>query len=118
MNLTGVIAEFAIPGGLTVTRSVAGSYVSGVYQDGLTSTIAMGACVQPARPKDVQALPEGLRSEQALLVFTAVALNAATAAGAKGDTFAFEGATYEVRQTEPWNQMAGFYKAIAVKVTP
>jgi hypothetical protein len=118
MNLSGIISSFALPGGLELTRYEAGFFSHGQHVEGATSEVKVDPiAVYPAKPQDVLALPEGLRSEEALTLLSYEELRAAKApSGAKGDTFTYGGEDFEIRAVEHW-EVAGFYRGVATKVS-
>jgi hypothetical protein len=118
MNLGGVIQSFRLPGGLTATRYSPGSYVDGLWVDGGTEQVAFDpVAVMPLTGKEVEVLPEGLRSKNAIQLLSTVQPKAADeSAGSKGDAFTYDGQTFEVRVVENWSALAGYWRAVAVEV--
>ncbi len=45
----------------TLHRTAPGQFVDGVWETGAASTLTVQGSLQPLRPREVQALPEGLR---------------------------------------------------------
>jgi len=52
---------------IRVTRYKGGLYVDGVYQRGRLSSFTTLASVQPAKPRDLERLPEGERTGDAVI---------------------------------------------------
>lgn len=117
MNLSSVVGSFS-NAALTVTRYAAGTRANGLWQEGSTSQVVVDpAVVAPLRGKEVEVLPEGLRTKRALQVFSTVALQSTDeAAGIRGDRFAWGGETFEVQLVEDWQTLAEYWRAIATKV--
>lgn len=114
MRLSPVVESFATT--VTLTRTAEGSYVEGRYVPGVSTTSELRAAVSPASPRDLQALPEGLRTEQLMQFFASVALRTAEAAGSPADRVTFGGYTYEIQHVEDWSVQAGYWRAVGVKV--
>ena len=105
---------------LTVTRYAAGAYGSdGVYVPGSTTTLTVQATVQPLNGKDLQILPEGLRTREAFKLYTATELRTTDqTAGTLSDIVTRGGALYDVQQVGPWLSGSGtlnHHKAIIVR---
>ena len=95
----------------TVTRRSPSAYVLGKLQPSTTSTLTISACVQPIAGIDLQRLPEGMRVDGALSLWTTTPLF--TKGPAQDPDFvAVEGETFEVATVEPWGMVGNYYKAI------
>lgn len=109
-------------GNITVTRSVAGVYTSGRWVPGATSPVTVRASVQPATPKQLERLPEGLRTKAGVSVWSTTALRTADeATGLVADVIAWDGASWEVQQVEHWGHYAPgmeHWRAVATRVDP
>ena len=95
----------------TVTRRSPSAYVAGRLQPATTSALTISACVQPIAGIDLQRLPEGMRVDGALSLWTTTPLFT------KGplqdpDFVDVEGETFEVATVEPWGMVGNYYKAI------
>lgn len=117
IDLSGLLGIFGT-GALTVTRRGAATLSAGFWTPGTTSTITLtDAVVHPLTGRQLEALPEGLRTREPLAVFSATALRtAAEPAGVGADTFTWGGVTYEVQTVENWAANGNFYRHVAVKV--
>ncbi len=102
---------------LDVTRSTAGTLTLGVRSPGATSVVQVTASVQPLGPREIQLLPEGVRTRFPVKLFATSELRAAgDVTGAAGDKFTFAGRTFEVIAVEDWSTHGGYWKAIAARV--
>lgn len=102
---------------LTITRTGAGSYTNGVYSGGATSSIVVQAIVWPATHKELQLLPESLRSRASLGIISKDTIRSANdPAGYQGDRFTFDGSIWEIQSVSSWSAQANFYHGIASKV--
>ena len=54
----------------TVTRVAAGDYVDGKWVEGATSTFTIQASLQPAKPKEMEMLPEGRRNQETYKLYS------------------------------------------------
>lgn len=115
-----VIMEFALPGGLTITRTGEGTMSDGFYTDGSESILTVNpVSVQPASGKDLELLPEGARTNATVKVYCTTRLRtASTPGGGKPDTFLYDGSTWEVKTEQPWQTGRSdvVYKHLAQKV--
>jgi hypothetical protein len=97
-----LINDFAT-GTYTVTRRAAATMVKGRAVPGATSTLTIAASVQPASGRDLLQLPEGRRSVETRVVFTATEL----LVGRQGapnecDHILIDGQDWEVQQVQSW----------------
>lgn len=83
----------------------AGTRVKGTWIEGKPVDTPFKGTAQPAPGKAVELLPEGKRSNEAILVFAPIELDF-TSADAKlqrsGDIIIWEGRLYEVQSVKPW----------------
>jgi hypothetical protein len=117
MDLSSVIGSFN-QGPLTMTRVAAGGYVSGSGGDGPSSPVVFDpSVVLPLRGRELEVLPEGLRTRMAVQVFTVDPPQVTSeTAGTKGDRFTWGGNTFEVQLLDPWGPMANYHRSVATKV--
>lgn len=116
MDLSPTVLDLA-SGTYTVTRySGAGGYGSdGIFAAPATSTFTIEASVQPVRGRELQRLPEGLRSEEVRAIFTPTALRCA-APGQLPDRISIGGESWQVEVVEDWSDLGNYYRAVARKV--
>lgn len=115
--LSDVLETFGT-GVYTVTRPAVGSYdAHGRYVPGEDDEFEIEACVQPADGDSVQSLPEGLRRQNARVVFTVTELRAGGDDFGKSDAVEIDGARWYVHSVEgPWNLTDDIhYRVIVVK---
>ena len=104
---------------ITVSRSVGGQRVKGAWQDAAPTETEIKANIQPVLSStDTLFLPEGDRSKVAVKLFTTDELQSRREGSnpVQGDTFIWNGYTYEVRRVISWQM--GFldhYQSIAVR---
>ena len=102
---------------ITITRKAAGTYVSGVYIPGVTSSINAIASIQPLNGKELQALPELQHAKEVYKIYTSTELLTVNdALGTRADIVSFGGKTFEVQKVEPWQYDFTFFKAIITRV--
>lgn len=100
----------------TVTRTGVAAYdVHGDPVAGSSSTFSIRACVQPVSGRDLQRVPEGLRTQELIALFTPTELRTKTGTN-EPDTVAVNGVTYQVQQVERWAELGNYWRAIAMKV--
>ena len=115
--LSDVPAEFAVSGGITISRDTGGTSTNGRYTPGVRSTTAgVVASFQPLRGREVEMLPEGDRSKRSGKLYTETEILGADRGGQLlADQIVFDGDTWEVRSVEK-HHFGGYYKAIVVRV--
>lgn len=119
IDLSFALDQFRHPGGITVIRREPGGYSNGRVGPATEErTVGVEASVQPAGTKDLELLPEGMRSKESKAIWTEFALRVGEADGPLADRVEVGGETYEVHALEDYQAMAGYTKAIAVRVTP
>lgn len=105
----------------TVTRKrrSPGAYVDGVWVDGaVVSETEIAASVQPAGGRDLLKLPEGLRTEDVVKIFTDDALQVGNETdGQVADRIVHLDEEYEVVEAESWAMaQMPHIEALAVRV--
>lgn len=102
-------------GDYTVTRVVAGSYVSGLYVPGGTSTLSIEASIQPATGRDLQVLPEGQHGQETKVVYTTTELRTRRTTH-DPDKITIDGETWECVTDERWEAFGGtHYRVYATR---
>lgn len=102
----------------TVKRTVAGSYVNGVYVEGAESTITIQASVQPVSGQDLVAIPEGRRASDMVKVYTSDDLfgQGDAGSGQSPDRLTYRGKDYEIYSKEVRQMdIIPHYKMYAIK---
>lgn len=110
-----LLDSFAVP--VTVERQQPGSRVDGAWQPGAVTTLLVRASVQHAGFKDLQLLPEGQRTTEAIRLYAESELRTVDeTAGAAADVVLWNGKHYAVEHVQSWT-LGGLshWKAIAVK---
>ncbi len=100
-----------------VTRFAAGSRANGIYTPGATSSVSVLMTVQPASPKEIQVLPEGLRNREIVRCHATTEIRAASrSAGTAGDRFTHNGEVYEFIQVSSRSADGGYWRGLAAMV--
>jgi hypothetical protein len=106
----------------TVRRRNPGSYVDGDWvPSGTYTDYEMIASIQPINGRELEILPEGQRTKEAVRIYTKFGLQQAVEQqNVKGDLVSYRGRQYEVHKVEPW-EIASWddlvhFKAIALLV--
>ena len=99
------------------TRAGAGQFVGGIWQPGSPDAQTIAACVHAVSPEMTQNLPEGIRTEAEIVVYSRSELRAADeSAGTVADIIEWQGQDYRVLQT--WDRIEGaHYKAVAGRIS-
>lgn len=102
----------------TVTRFLPTPVVAGRKQgEPRKETFDILASVQPVNTKQLQLLPEGQRSEGAVVVYSVERLCTAAISKVKvADLVTYEGVDYEVQTFQDWMELGGYYFYIATRL--
>jgi hypothetical protein len=103
-----------------VRRNGAGSYVAGDWvPSSNVSTTTYAANVQQASGRDIQKLPEGERTREAIVVYLPRDAGpfqvSERTAGLDRDRLVWRGVTFELARVEDWSSY-GYWRALAVRV--
>jgi hypothetical protein len=103
---------------VTLRRFAAGSRgTDGRFAPGATTDTTIYASMQPVSGRDLQRLPEGERSRDALKAYTETALQTAEAGGLLlSDRIVYGGRVYEVFQVQPWVGPLPHYEALVLRL--
>lgn len=107
----------------TVTRYATGTYTSGTFVAGATSTFSAVISAQPLTGKDLLNLPEAQRTRNYLKGYSATELfTAQQSSSEKADIVTIDGVDYEVQTVEYWtsegNTIDPFWKVRLAEVNP
>lgn len=103
---------------IEVTRYLAQTVDKGrVVDDPEEKVFCTRASVQPASPKDLQLLPEGMRNMATMVVYTTCELYTVRTSDSKiPDRFEYRGVSYQVHSVDDWYDLGGYYRCIAVRM--
>lgn len=115
MNLASVIASLGT-GTYTVTRTAAATWASGRATAGATSPITIDAVILPVTGKKLERLPEGMRNNDVIAIWTSTLLRTSEGAdSAFPDLVTYGGKSYQVEVVEAWAESGSYYKYLAMK---
>ncbi len=83
---------------------------------GSDTDTAFTGSIQPARGRDLERLPEGMRSTEAIRIITRTALQLSAPDTQRPDQCDYGSNTYEVGHVERWTSTPDVYDAIAVRL--
>lgn len=116
-DLSDVI-ELLASGCYRVSRPGTTSILNGRRIGPTFTTFDITASAQPASGRSIERLPEGLRSNEAMDVFTETELRQARPeAGVEGDRIAIDGAVFEVQVVRRWDKLGNFFRATVTRVS-
>ncbi len=102
MSVIDSILSLSTPGPYTVTRTVAGTYTKGRYNDTLdTSTFTIIASIQPVTGRDLSDLPEGSNGDEVRVVWTTTEL-ITRMPGQEPDVITLDGEPYYAYKSKRW----------------
>lgn len=99
---------------LTAKRTGSGSYVAGMWTEGLQTEFEILASVQPASPTDMQMLPAGRRSQFAFKLFTNTQLFTADKLQ-NADRVVINGEEYTVVVSNSWQNFMPHYQVLVTR---
>lgn len=110
--LTGMFLD------VTRRRRAAGSYVSGRWVDGAETTATIRASVQPATPRQIDNLPEAVRTHDAVMIYCVPVVRTVDERTLlKADRIDWQGEQYEVHGAKSWAVGSlDHYEGIATRV--
>lgn len=116
-NLQGTLERLAT-GTYNVTRTSKGSIVNARYIPNPSDPVfQIRAAIQPTSGRDLQRLPEGLRTTQLITIYTNTPLQTALApSGNIADVVNYGGHSYQCQTVLDWSESGGYNKVIAQKV--
>lgn len=97
-----------------LVRYVAGAYIDGYFKESKPTTLFISASVQPFQMHELNAMPEGVRDNEWLWVYTREQLYGSTE-GRSGDVFKWKGHKWKVTRVEEWKH-GGYTRAMATKM--
>lgn len=114
-DFRGLVAAFAVAG-LKVRRTYTGEFRDGFYTPGSTVDKPITASVQRISGKDLERLPSGERTQEALTVYSVEPLYITAAPdGAISDKLLYRGKTYKLLSVNDWSDNGRYYAATAVQ---
>lgn len=119
LPLGAPLAIFALPGGISLVRRST-SIVDGYASDVEAAPVALDAVVHPATGRDLERLPEGLRTREAIWVFTDEAV-ACEEPGQQPDILVYQPAgdaaakRFVAFSCEDWVHQSGHYRVLATR---
>lgn len=100
---------------LTILRKD-GSYVDGIWVDGVETPIIINAVIQNANPDDLIVLPEGERTTEAVKIHTTSAVRTVIETSeSEADEFVYDGLRWRIYNLAN-RKIGNYYKAIAIRV--
>lgn len=100
---------------VTIRRAGGGSYINGLWVPTAPTTISIKGVLQNATAEDLQNLPEGLRTSEAIKVHSVSEMHPVSEGNqALADVILEDGKEYLI-QSVANRKIGNYYKAIAVK---
>src|SRR6188768_3661806 len=98
--MSGIEFEvFRVP--LTIYRKTLGSYVNGLWVDGIETAIPITASIQPTTGEELLSLPEGRRNKKTYALFSSSKINLIVSEQ-NPDEIEIYGERYEIIRVEVW----------------
>ena len=119
IDMQEVIGWYQTDSALPVTQRPAGTYTDGLYVAASPVAATVEAHVQPAAMRDVLNVPEGQRTKKMIAVYVKSPdelFIAVEPSGRQSDLVTYEGEQYEVHSRANWDEVAGYFKAVCIKV--
>ena len=121
INLEGISSAIRTVQGdssVLVTRFLESEVVDGYVQDPKPATpFPIDASFQPISQKDLQLLPEGMRNEGTVKIYTETELFTSDSSECGiPDRLCHEDIVYQVQSVDSWKDIGNFFKVVAVRV--
>jgi hypothetical protein len=100
----------------TVSRPGQTTYLNGRRQPPTTTSFDIRAAVQPATGRQLDRLPEGLRTHEAIAIWTRTELRTENANG-EPDVISVGGFDYQIDAVNRWQPSGGYFMALATRVS-
>ena len=114
IDLSGAVLRFAVD--YTIRGQSAGAYVSGEWVEGVETSRTVQAVIYPMTGKELQRLPENERTQGALTIFAAEALQTAQqSAATPAEVLEYKGADYEMDKVEAWEDQGSYWQGRATR---
>lgn len=113
LDVSDIMADPDVSETLTISRTATPTITNGRASTETATTISIVASVQPLTSSELQFMPEGLREQELVNVYTKTELLTRP----MPDRFTYLGATYEVIDVHSWAHAAGYYQVLATRVT-
>ena len=112
-----LLGHLGAPDSVTVHRYAVGTndQVTGEYTEGVVTSTATDAVVNPLEPRDAKHLAQGEQVSSGISVLTQAALQPAQAT-AQADEVTWQGRRYRVRFVEDWVIQNGHARAVCVRI--
>lgn len=111
-----LVGTFNSPVPITRVRRGLSAVAHGFTTEAAPQRIGAKAVVYPASYRELQALPEGKRTEETIHVITLTELRTAAEGQHPADRLEYNGRVYEVASVKDWSANANFYSVLAVRV--
>jgi hypothetical protein len=114
-DLAGAVSEFAI--WMDVFRFAAPTIVAGRVQESpKEKRIRVHGSLQPLTGKELQLLPEGMRNQGVMVLFTKTKLLTVSTSECKlPDEVRHGGVCYEVTQVDDWGALGNYYRVLLTR---
>lgn len=115
MNLSSLIGSLPTTNA-TLSRRGGGSYANGVYSGGTAVASTIAIIYWPATAREIERLPEGVRTRETIGVASKQRLFAAEeTTGTQADIITVDGRDYEVQQVSAYTAQARICHALATR---
>jgi hypothetical protein len=102
---------------VTIIRFMATSVIKGRVSEATTETrFDIEVSIQPTGSKDLQLLPEGMRNQDTVKIFTETELFSVRRSESKTpDRILYRGVIYQVELVDDWHELGNYFRVIAVR---
>lgn len=114
LDVTDIIRDPDVGTQVTIDRTLKPVLVHGRAGKEITvSAPPIIASVQPMPTRELAIMPEGLRNQGVVVVFSQIELLTLP----MPDTFTYLGAKWQIFEVHDWNATAGYWHSLATRVT-
>jgi len=116
MDLSRTIARLGGNESFCVERRDAGQVINGRHVRAEPRTFKGQGAVQNSDADTIAMLPEGVRTDDVITIWTTTELRTAEDDKHEADKVTVRGVVWEVQQVKTWQREGNFFRAVCVKV--
>jgi hypothetical protein len=116
MDLSRTIERLGGSESFCVERRAKGQLVNGRHVRAEATTFNAEGAIQNSDADTIAMLPEGVRKDASITIWTTTQLRTAEDDVAEADRVTARGVVWEVHQVKTWEREGNFFRAVCVKV--
>lgn len=102
---------------VTIIRHLRSARVKGRSPDPVTKKILAETSIQPMTGKDLERLPEGMKTTGTKKIYSTVELMTVKTSECRvPDRVLYKSETYQIEESDDWQDLGGYFKYVATRV--